>query len=81
MSIYIIYLFRFYDDELAGLPGRDQGGGKIPLLINGGVGLSDGILLLIEGEEVFNGIGNPTVFYFAARRFDKTVLINTRVGA
>ena len=54
--------------------------GEAAVVVEGGVGLGDDVLLLLVGGQVHDLVGHPAVDHLAVRRLDEPVLVDPGVG-
>ena len=78
--VHEVNLFGTRHDKLAAFTRGNQVHGKIAAAINGGIGLSDDMILFFQRREITDAIRHPAVFHFAIGRFDKAKVIDAGIG-
>ena len=79
-DVHEVDLVRPAHDEFSALTGRDEIDRKVAPAVERRVGLSDDMILLLQGREITDPICHPPAFNFAIGGLDKTELVHSGVS-
>ena len=76
-DVHVLDLPRGLHRELVLVPAGDQGVGQPALRVQGGVGLGDDEMTLVDGGEIMDLVGNLTIFHLAIGGLKEAIAVGT----